>query len=532
MSKDRQELFKSLWAMANQVRGAVDGWDFKQYVYSALFYRYLSERLSGRINADEQVYEPDYDYALETDADSIANIREDILKTLGYFIEPQDLFVNVVKNADADVDLNLTLKTIFDKIVASATEDSKHAFDGIFGDVDTNSIRLGGTVQERNKRLISVLNGVASLDIPAVSNSDIDVFGDMFEYLASNYAANAGKVGGEFYTPQEVSELLANIVTYGKKFINKGYDMCCGSGSLLLKLQKAIDGSKIKVDKGLFGQEINVSTYNLCRMNMILHGIPAEKFMIKCGDTLLNHMFLYDDQKDEDKNKTEPFDAIVSNPPYSVKWEGKDNPVLCTDERFNKTAMAPKSKADMAFVLHALHCLSEEGTAAIVCFPGVLYRSGAEAKIREYLITNNYIDCIIQLPEDMFFGTNIATCILVLKKNKKDQEILFIDASDEYERVNSRNIMNKDNIKKVLETYAGRKNVEHFAYMVSQSKIKELGYNLSVNMYVEKPDTREQIDIDELEQHLTEIVNKEQVLRNEIDSLVVSLRKGFCCGHV
>lgn len=525
MSADRNELFKKLWAMCNDVRGAVEGWDFKQYVYGALFYRYLSERMIEEANAGERSVDPSYDYVKETDADAIQEMRQDLCNSLGYFIEPGALFCNLVDRADQDVDLNMTLKSIFDDIVASAPDFSRHAFENIFGDIDMNSIRLGGTVKERNQRLTKVLQGVASLDIPSVKDSDIDIFGDMFEYLASKYAANAGKVGGEYYTPQEVSELLSGIVTYGKDSINKGYDMCCGSGSLLLKLQRAIDGGHVKVEQGLFGQEINVGTYNLCRMNMILHGVHPDKFRIALGDTLTNHQFAVGR---DTPDKTEPFDAIVSNPPYSIKWEGKDNPVLCADERFNKTAMAPKGKADMAFVLHALHCLSECGVAAIVCFPGILYRSGAEAKIREYLVTNNYIDTIIQLPEDMFFGTTIATCILVLKRSAKtDTDILFIDATDEYIRVTNRSVMSEDQRKKVLDVYAKREDIDYFARRVSLDEIKTMDYNLTVGMYVEREDTREVIDIDQLEADIAETVKREADLRQEIDGLVAMLRGGL-----
>lgn len=526
MSVDRQALFKSLWSMANNVRGAVDGWDFKQYVYGGLFYRYLSEKVTVNVNENEWAGgDPDYDFTQESNPDDIECIRQDVLLSLGYFIEPQNLFCNLIKRMDADPDLNMTFKSILDDIVASAIPESKHAFDGIFGDIDTNSIRLGGTVAERNKRLCMVLRGIADLDIPSPSESDIDVFGDMFEFLASKYAANAGKAGGEFYTPQEVSELLTGIVTYGKTDLNKVYDMCCGSGSLLLKVRRAVNGDEVKIH-GYYGQEINVSTYNLCRMNMILHGIGAENFRIALGDTLMNHRFRAGGGFPD--AVTEPFDAIVSNPPYSIKWEGKDNPVLCADERFNKTAMAPKGKADMAFVLHALHCLSESGTAALVCFPGVLYRSGAEAKIRQYLVDNNYIDAIIQLPEDMFFGTSIATCIMVLRKSSKsDDKVLFIDATNEFERVTNRSVMNDGHRMKVLDTWASRKDVPYFARMVSVDEIKEMDYNLSVGMYIEKEDTREAIDIDQLEADIAETVEKEAGLRQEIDTLVAMLKGGF-----
>lgn len=527
MATDRQELFKRLWAMCNDVRGAVEGWDFRQYVYGALFYRYLSEQLRAHVNEDEQKFDSTYDFANETDAQAISNIRTSVVNELGYFIEPQDLFCNLVARGEMEDDLNITLSKIFEGIMQSAPEYSQHAFSNIFGDIDMNSTRLGSTVPERNKRLMKVLRGVEALDIPDVSKSEIDVFGDMFEFLASKYAANAGKAGGEFYTPQEVSELLAGIVTYGKTHINKGYDMCCGSGSLLLRLKRTLDGGSVAVDKGLFGQEINVATYNLCRMNMLLHGVHPDHFKIACGDTLTNHQFAIGRDAPE---KTEPFDAIVSNPPYSISWEGKDNPVLCADERFNKTAMAPKGKADMAFVLHALSCLSESGTAAIVCFPGVLYRSGAEAKIREYLVTNNFVDAIIQLPEDMFFGTTIATCILVLRKSAKpDSNVLFIDASGEFERESNRNVMNKDQRKKVMDVWAKRESVEYFSKLVSMDEIKAMDYNLTVGMYVEKEDTREVIDIDQLEADIAATVKREDALRQEIDGLVAMLRGGLGC---
>ena len=326
------------------------------------------------------------------------------------------------------------------------------------------------------------------------------------------YASNAGKSGGEYFTPQEVSELLTRIAVYGKTEINKVYDPACGSGSLLLKAAKILGRENVR--QGFYGQEVNITTYNLCRINMFLHDIDYDKFDIAHGDTLTEPQH-WDD---------EPFEAIVSNPPYSIKWDGDANPLMINDPRFSPAGvLAPKSKADLAFIMHSLSWLATSGTAAIVCFPGVMYRGGAEQKIRKYLIDNNYIDCVIQLPDNLFFGTSIATCIMVLKKSKTDNSVLFMDASKECVKVTNSNKLTEENIDTIVAAYGAREDRAYFTRLVPHSEIEEQAYNLSVSTYVEQEDTREKIDIVALNAEIAEIVKREQALRDEIDKIIAEI---------
>ena len=420
--QERDELHRAIWAIADGLRGSVDGWDFKSYVLGMMFYRYISENLTNYINEGEiEAGNEGFDYALLSDEDA-EQAREDMVKTKGFFILPSELFCNLRKKAAGDENLNMTLETIFKNIEDSAKgSESEDNFAGLFDDIDVNSNKLGATVAKRNANLVKLIEGVADMKLGNYKDNSIDAFGDAYEYLMSMYASNAGKSGGEFFTPQEVSELLTRIAVVGKTEVNKVYDPACGSGSLLLKAAKIL--GKENVRQGFYGQEINLTTYNLCRINMFLHDIDYDKFDIAHEDTLLNPQH-WDD---------EPFEVIVSNPPYSIKWEGDDNPVLINDPRFSPAGvLAPKSKADLAFIMHSLSWLATNGTAAIVCFPGIMYRGGAEKKIRQYLIDNNFIDCIIQLPSNLFFGTTIATCIMVLKRSKADNRTLFIDATNDY----------------------------------------------------------------------------------------------------
>ncbi|MGB9796556.1 type I restriction-modification system subunit M [Fervidobacterium gondwanense] len=507
---ERAELYRTIWNIANDLRGSVDGWDFKQYILGMLFYRYISENLTKFINEGEwEAGNIDFDYAKISDEEAI-EIKDDIVQTKGFFILPSELFHNVREKAPNDKNLNETLEKIFKNIEASTIgTPSEKNFKGLFDDMDLNSNKLGSTVEERNKKLVKILNAIGDMQLGDYKHSSIDAFGDAYEFLMTMYASNAGKSGGEFFTPQEVSELLARITVVGKKDVNKVYDPACGSGSLLLKFAKILGKENIRL--GFFGQEINITTYNLCRMNMWLHDIDYDKFDIALGDTLTKPQHW-----DE-----EPFEAIVSNPPYSVKWEGDSNPVLINDPRFAPAGvLAPKSKADLAFVMHCLSWLAPNGTAAIVCFPGVLYRVGAEQKIRKYLVENNYIDCIIQLPDNLFFGTSIPTCIMVLKKSKSDNNILFIDASNEFVKVTNNNKLSQDNIEKILNAYIDRKDVNHFAKLVSKAEIEKQDYNLSVSTYVEKEDTREKIDIVALNAEIKEIVERQKKLREEIDKII------------
>lgn len=511
--QERDELHRAIWNMANDLRGSVDGWDFKQYVLGMLFYRYISENFTNYINQGElEAGEKEFNYIKLPD-ERANQAREDLIQSKGYFILPSELFCNVREKAPYNENLNETLEKVFHNIEASAQgSNSEKNFKGLFDDIDVNSNKLGGTVSKRNEKLVKLLNGVGEMRLGSYQDNTIDAFGDAYEFLMGMYASNAGKSGGEYYTPQEVSELLTRITIDGKKEVNKVYDPACGSGSLLLKFAKIL--GKDNVRQGFFGQEINITTYNLCRMNMWLHDIEYTDFDIAHGDTLTEPL-----HKDD-----EPFEAIVSNPPYSIKWEGNANPVLINDERFAPAGvLAPKSKADLAFILHSLSWLATNGTAAIVCFPGVMYRGGAEQKIRKYLIDNNYVECIIQLPDNLFFGTSIATCIMVLKKSKTENNTLFIDASKEFVKVTNNNKLSEENIQNILNAYRERKDKEYYAVVVPNEKIADNSYNLSVSSYVEQEDTREKIDINKLNEEIKEIVAKEEKLRAEIDKIIAEI---------
>lgn len=508
--REREELHKAIWSIADDLRGSVDGWDFKQYILGIMFYRYISENIANYINEGERkAGETEFDYAkLE---DKIAESeRKNLVKEKGFFILPSELFCNVCKRAKDDENLNETLEKIFNNIENSAEgEESEDNFSGLFDDIDVNSNKLGATVVKRNEKLVKILDGIASINLGKYQENQIDAFGDAYEFLMSMYASNAGKSGGEFYTPQEVSELLTKVAIVGKKSVNKVYDPACGSGSLLLKSAKIL--GKENVRNGFYGQEINITTYNLCRINMFLHDIGYDKFDIACEDTLITPQH-WDD---------EPFEVIVSNPPYSIKWAGDDNAILINDPRYSPAGvLAPKSKADFAFIMHSLSWLATNGTASIVCFPGILYRGGAEQKIRKYLIDNNFIDSIIQLPENLFFGTSIATCIMVLKKSKKDNSTLFIDATKECVKVTNNNKLTSENIDNIVKIYTDRKDIEYVSKLVSNKDIEENDYNLSIATYVEKEDTREKIDIVELNKEIDQIVVHEQALRDEIKKII------------
>jgi len=475
-----------------------------------LFYRFISENLTNYINTDERRSgKKDFDYTTLSDKEAEFG-RTDTVKEKGFYILPSELFVNVRKNARNDANLNETLSSIFNNIENSAKGfDSEDDLKGLFDDLDVNSNKLGGSVEKRNQKLVKLLEAIGDLRLGDYGDNTIDAFGDAYEFLMTMYASNAGKSGGEFFTPQEVSELLARITTVDKKEVNKVYDPCCGSGSLLLKFAKVL--GKENVRQGFYGQEINLTTYNLCRINMFLHDINYNHFDIAHGDVLTDPKH-WDD---------EPFDAIVSNPPYSIKWDGDANPIMINDPRFSPAGvLAPKSKADLAFTMHMLSWLSTSGTAAIVEFPGVLYRGGAEAKIRKYLIDNNYVDAVIQLPPDLFFGTTIATCVIILKKSKKDNKALFIDASAEFVRGGNKNKLSEDNRKKILDAFIERKDIEHFAKLVDNKTIAENDYNLAVSSYVEQKDTREVVDIKELNKEIERIVKRQSKLRSAIDEIV------------
>ena len=511
--QERAELHRTIWQIANDLRGSVDGWDFKNYVLGMLFYRFISENITAFINAEEhRAGNADFDYAECSDEQAEFG-REVTVQERGFYILPSQLFGNVRKRAAADPNLNETLNNIFHAIENSAKgAASEDDMKGLFADIDVNSNKLGATVQKRNETLVKILDKIGDMKLGNLADNQIDTFGDAYEFLMTMYASNAGKSGGAFFTPQDVSELLARITLVGKKQVNKVYDPACGSGSLLLKFAKVLGTDNVR--QGFYGQEINITTYNLCRINMFLHDINYEKFDIALGDTLLAPKH-WDD---------EPFECIVSNPPYSIKWVGDENPLLINDPRFSPAGiLAPKSKADLAFTMHMLSWLATNGTAAIVEFPGVLYRGGAEQKIRKYLIDNNYIDTVIQLPANLFFGVGIATCIIVLKKSKKDNATLFIDASGEFIHEGNKNKLSDANIARILEAFVARKDDAHFARLVENDKIAGNDYNISVSSYVEQPDTREEVDIEALNLRIAEIVARQNVLRTAIDAIVTTL---------
>ena len=508
-TQQRAALQRQIWAIANDVRGAVDGWDFKQYVLGTLFYRFISENFASYIEGDDESIH----YAELPDSVITPEIKEDAIKTKGYFIYPSQLFANLAASANTNESLNTDLATIFTDIENSALGfPSELDIKGLFADFDTTSNRLGNTVKDKNTRLAAVLKGVDGLDFGEFAGSQIDLFGDAYEFLISNYAANAGKSGGEFFTPQHVSRLIAQLAMHKQTSVNKIYDPACGSGSLLLQAKKHFDAHII--EEGFFGQEINHTTYNLARMNMFLHNINYDKFDIKLGNTLIAPHF--GDEK--------PFDAIVSNPPYSVKWIGSDDPTLINDERFAPAGvLAPKSKADFAFVLHALSYLSSKGRAAIVCFPGIFYRGGAEQKIRQYLVDNNYVETVISLAPNLFFGTTIAVTILVLSKHKSNTDTQFIDASGLFKKETNNNTLTDAHIEQIMAVFDSKANLDHFAQSVPFERLVANGYNLSVSSYVEAEDTREVTDISALNAELETTVARINQLRKDIDAIVAEI---------
>lgn len=514
--QEREELHKTIWKIANELRGSVDGWDFKQYVLGLLFYRFISENIEHYVNENQRKAGiTNFEYRNISDEEALLG-KSQILEEKGFFILPSELFCNVRRNADSNENLNVVISNVFNNIESSARGTaSEDDVKGLFDDFTIDN-KLGNTVDERNQKLVKMLNAIGDLKLGDYQDNNIDLFGDAYEFLMTMYASSAGKSGGEFFTPQEVGELLARIVIMDKTSVNKVYDPACGSGGLLLKFAKILGKENVK--QGFFGQEINLTTYNLARINMFLHNINYNNFNIARGDTLI-HPEHWDD---------EPFDAIVSNPPYSIKWAGKENPILINDERFAPAGvLAPSSKADLAFTMHMLSWLSPKGTAAIVEFPGVLYRGGAEQKIRQYMIDNNFVDTVIQLPPDLFFGTSIATCILVLKKNKNDNNILFIDALEEFVRNGNKNKLSDENINNIVNLVKERKSVENKSYLATYEEIKENEYNISVNSYLKTDTNKEKIDIEEVNRKLAEIVPRQQQIRKELEEIIKELEADY-----
>ncbi|MFP8783157.1 type I restriction-modification system subunit M [Planococcus plakortidis] len=504
----RTGLQNQIWKIANDVRGSVDGWDFKQYVLGTLFYRFISENFSSYMEAEDESVK----YAELFDDVITEEIKDDAIKTKGYFIYPSQLFSNIAKTVHKNESLNTDLAAIFSAIESSANGyPSELDIKGLFADFDTTSNRLGNTVKDKNSRLAAVIKGVEGLNFGKFEENHIDLFGDAYEFLISNYAANAGKSGGEFFTPQSVSKLIAQLAIHKQTTINKIYDPAAGSGSLLLQAKKQFDDHII--EDGFYGQEINHTTYNLARMNMFLHNINYDKFNIALGNTLLEPHF----------GDEQPFDAIVSNPPYSVNWIGSDDPTLINDERFAPAGvLAPKSKADFAFILHTLSYLSTKGRAAIVCFPGIFYRGGAEQKIRKYLIDNNYVETVISLAPNLFYGTPIAVNILVLSKHKPDNKTQFIDVSRVgfYKKETNNNILTDEHIEQIMEMFDSKKDIDHISKSVNYDEIVQKDYNLSVSTYVVAKDTAEIIDINELNADIKTIEAKIDQLRAEIDNII------------
>ena len=515
--QQRTELHKTIWRIANDLRGSVDGWDFKSYVLGMLFYRFISENLVAYLNQQErQAGTHDFDYAKLTDAEA-EHGRATTVEEKGFYILPSELFTNVRARANTDAryreNLNEALQAVFRNVEGSAVgAQSEDDLKGLFDDLDVNASKLGNTVAKRNEKLVKLLNAIGDLNLGDFVDNTIDAFGDAYEYLMTMYASSAGKSGGEFFTPQEVSELLARMTVVGKTAVNKVYDPAVGSGSLLLQFAKVLGRDNVR--QGFFGQEINLTTYNLARINMFLHDVNYEKFHLAHGDTLIDPAH-WDD---------EPFEAIVSNPPYSIQWDGDANPLLINDPRFAPAGvLAPKSRADLAFTMHILSWLAVNGTAAIVEFPGVLYRGGAERKIRQYLIDNNYVDAVIQLPPDLFFGTSIATCIVVLKTSKADNAVLFINASAEFVRGGSKNKLAAANQARILDAFVAREHIDHFAQLVPSAELAANDYNLSVSSYVEAEDTSVAVDITALNAEIVQIVARQQELRTAIDAIVDDL---------
>ncbi len=514
--QERAELHKTIWKIANELRGSVDGWDFKQYVLGLLFYRFISENIENYVNDNQRKAGiTDFQYRNISDEEALLG-KSQILDEKGFFILPSELFCNIRKCADKNENLNVVISNVFNNIEASARGSaSEDDVKGLFDDFTIDN-KLGNTVDERNEKLVKLLNAIGDLNFGDYEDNNIDLFGDAYEFLMTMYASSAGKSGGEFFTPQEVGELLARIVIIDKTSVNKVYDPACGSGGLLLKFAKIL--GKENVREGFFGQEINLTTYNLARINMFLHNINYNNFSIERGDTLIHPAHWND----------EPFDAIVSNPPYSIKWAGKSNPILINDERFAPAGMlAPESKADLAFTMHMLSWLSPKGTAAIVEFPGVLYRGGAEQKIRQYMIDNNFVDTVIQLPPDLFFGTSIATCILVLKKNKADNNILFVDASEEFTRNTNKNKLSEENINNIVDLLKERKSIENKSYLATYDEVKDNDYNISVNSYLKTNTENNNIDIAEVNKMLSEVVPRQQQIRKELEEIIKELEVDY-----
>ncbi len=500
MSEEQKKaLEQQLWNIANTLRGKMDADEFRDYILGFVFYKYLSEKMEAY--ADELLAEDNISYLdLQTNAeaeDYLSAIKDEAIVKLGYFLRPEELFSKVAERGNGSAnnfileDLTKILVSIEQTTMGTESEDD---FVHLFEDLDLNSTKLGKTVEARNKLIVQVLTHLDKINFD-LQNQERDVLGDAYEYLISQFAAGAGKKAGEFYTPQQVSKILAKIVTNGKTKLKSVYDPTCGSGSLLLRVAK-----EVQEVSNFYGQELNRTTYNLARMNMIMHDVHYRKFNIKQEDTLEHPQHL-----------NERFEAIVANPPFSAQWSAND--LFLSDDRFSQYGkLAPSSKADFAFVQHMIHHLDENGTMAIVLPHGLLFRGAAEGYIRQYLIAErNYLDAVIGLPANIFYGTSIPTCILVFKKCREDSEhILFIDASNEFEKAKNQNYLTDDNVNKIINTYATRAEIEKYSHLASLAEIKENDYNLNIPRYVDTFEEEAPIDLDAVSNELKAIATAMQ----------------------
>lgn len=484
-----------LWKIAEDLRGSMDGSEFKNYMLGFIFLKYLGERVEQDILehlAGEELSE------VQQNEEDMQELRNLIISDLGYMIEPDDLFSELINKINNGVSILEDLDRILKSIESSAAPmDSRDDFIGLFDDIDLSNNKLGTNGDEKNKTISKIL--LAIDDIEGLT-SDVDVLGKAYEYLLKQFASSAGKKGGEFYTPEEVSELVARLATEGHEDIYSLYDPTCGSGSLLIKASKKVEYRKV------YGQELNTTTYNLARMNMFLHGVNYRKFDIRQGNTLTN-----------DKFGNEKFDVIVANPPFGVKWDA-DLVDLNSDERFNRYGkLAPKSKGEYAFIQTMVHHLNDNGTLATVIPHGVLFRGAAEKTIRQYMIEKeNILDAVIGLPSNLFYGTGIPAAILVFKKNRTNTDIMFIDASNEFEKVKTQNVLTEENIQKIIETYKNRETIEKYSNKIELDEIKENDYNLNIPRYVDTFEEEEPIDIIEVSNEYAKLVEKEKKIREDL----------------
>ena len=490
--ENKKALEQQLWNIANELRGKMDADEFRDYILGFIFYKYLSEKIENFTNELLKV-----DGITFTSLDSnnpeheeiLNSLKDDCVQQLGYFLKPNELFSAMAKKGNSDNnnfildDLTQVLRHIESSTMGTESEDD---FEHLFEDLDLTSTKLGRTEEAKNKLIAKVLYHLDNINFE-LKNHDRDVLGDAYEYLIGQFAAGAGKKAGEFYTPQEVSKILAKLVTVGKSRLKSVYDATCGSGSLLLRVAKEVEDVS-----NFYGQELNRTTYNLARMNMIMHDVHYRKFDIKQEDTLEHPQHL-----------EHRFEAIVANPPFSANWSA--NPLHLNDDRFSQYGkLAPSSKADFAFIQHMIYHLDDNGTMAIVLPHGVLFRGGAEGHIRQYLIEDrNYLDAVIGLPSNIFYGTSIPTCILVFKKCREHSDnILFIDASNDYEKAKNQNYLTNENIEKIIDTYANRKEIEKYSHLSSLDEIKENDYNLNIPRYVDTFEEEETIDLEKVSSEL------------------------------